>query len=117
MVPHWLKIAIQTFHDTENMVNTGPLCRLFRLSTHFLQIEGNGKEGKVHIDLVFTSMAETSVRHVVFHLSKNGFWFYASPAPMSHPRLGGEQLSCSFLVGFQTVVSLNHASVAIGLEA
>ena len=43
---------------TENMANTGRLYRLFQLSTHFLQIEGNGKEGKVHIDLVFTSMAQ-----------------------------------------------------------
>mgnify|MGYP006955214691 CR=1 FL=1 len=40
MVPHWLKIAIQTLHATENMANTGPLYRLFQLSTHFLQIEG-----------------------------------------------------------------------------
>ena len=54
MVPHWLKIAIQTLHETENMANTGPLYRLFQLSTHFLQIEGNGKEGKVHFDLVFS---------------------------------------------------------------
>ena len=29
MVPHWLKIAIQTLHETENMANTGPLYRLF----------------------------------------------------------------------------------------
>ena len=25
MVPHWLKIAIQTLYETENMANTGPL--------------------------------------------------------------------------------------------
>ena len=36
MVPHRLKIAIQTLHDTENMANTGPLYRLFQLSTDFL---------------------------------------------------------------------------------
>ena len=61
MVPHWLKIAIQTLHETENMANTGPLYRLFQLSTHFLQIEGNGKEGKVHFDLVFSKMSESLV--------------------------------------------------------
>ena len=30
MVPHCLKIAIQTLYETENMANTGPLYRLFR---------------------------------------------------------------------------------------
>ena len=62
-------------------------------------------------------MAETSVRHIVFHLSKNSFGFYASPAPMPHSLLGCEQLTCFSLVGFQMVVSLNHTPVAMGLEA
>ena len=49
---------------------------------HFLNIKGNGKEGKVHIDLVYTKMAKTIVRHVVFHLSENSFRFDTSPASM-----------------------------------
>ena len=77
MVPHWLKIAIQTLHDTENMANTGPLYRLFQLSTHFLQIEGNGKEGKVHFDLVFSKMSESFVAVISLHLPKDRLWFDA----------------------------------------
>ena len=36
---------------------------------HFLYIKGNGKEGKVHFDLVYTDMAKTTIRHVVFNSS------------------------------------------------
>lgn len=82
MVPHCLKIAIQTLYETENMANTGPLYRLFQLSTHFLQIEGNGKEGKVHFDLVYTDMAKTTICHVVFNLSENRFRLNTSFASM-----------------------------------
>ena len=116
MVPHWLKIAIQTLHETENMANTGSLYRLFQLSTHFLQIEGNGKEGKVHIDLVFANMTEASVRHIVFHLSENSLGFYASPASMPYPLLRSKQFTRLFLVGFQMVVTLNHTFVTSGIE-
>ena len=42
---------------------------------YFLQSLGNGKEGKVHIDLVFANMTEASVRHIVFHLSENSLGF------------------------------------------
>ena len=82
MVPHWLKIAIQTLHETENMANTGPLYRLFQLSTHFLQIEGNGKEGKVHFDLVFSKMSESFVAVVSLHLPKDRLWFDAPTTSM-----------------------------------
>ena len=78
MVPHCLKIAIQTLYETENMANTGPLYRLFQLSTHFLQIEGNGKEGKVHFDLVFSKMSESFVSVVGFHLTENSLGLYTS---------------------------------------
>ena len=100
MVPHCLKIAIQTLYETENMANTGPLYRLFQLSTHFLQIEGNGKEGKVHEDLILSKMAETFVIHIVFHLSEHGFRFYASLSSVFQPFLGAE-----LLFGFLPVFS------------
>ena len=46
--------------------------------TYLFYIEGNGKEGKVHEDLILSKMAETFVIHIVFHLSEHGFRFYAS---------------------------------------
>ena len=46
--------------------------------THLLYIESNGKEGKVHEDLVLSKMSETFVVHIVFNLSEHGFRFYAS---------------------------------------
>ena len=49
---------------------------------HFLYIKGNGKEGKVHFDLVYTDMAKTIVRHVVFYLPEDRFRLDASPASM-----------------------------------
>ena len=49
---------------------------------HFLNIKGNGKEGKVHFDLVYTDMAKTTIRHIVFNLSENRFWLDASPCSM-----------------------------------
>lgn len=56
------------------------VCHLLILdfSTHFLYIKSNGKEGKVHCDLVFSKMPEPFVSHVVFDLSKDGFRLYAS---------------------------------------
>lgn len=47
---------------------------------HFLNIKGNGKEDKVHIDLVYAKMAKTIVRHIVFNLPENSFRLDASPA-------------------------------------
>ena len=41
-------------------------------------IKSNGKEGKVHCDLVFSKMPEPFVSHIVFDLSKDGFRFYTS---------------------------------------
>ena len=50
--------------------------------THLFYIEGNGKEGKVHEDLILSKMAETFVVHIVFHivfhLFEHSFRFYAS---------------------------------------
>ena len=56
-----------------------PVFGLFRyFRTHFLYIEGNGEEGKVHRDLVFAEVPEAAVCHVGLHLSEDGFGFYAS---------------------------------------
>ena len=103
MVSHWLKIAIQTLHDTENMVNTDPLCRLFRLSTHFLQIEGNGKEGKVHFDLVFSKISESFVAVVSLHLSKDRLWFDAPTTSMLYSNLRCQPIWSELLQIFPTI--------------
>jgi len=63
-------------------------------------IEGNGKEGKVHEDLILSKMAETFVIHIVFHLSEHGFRFYASLSSVFQPFLGAE-----LLFGFLPVFS------------
>ena len=68
--------------------------------THLFYIEGNGKEGKVHEDLILSKMAETFVIHIVFHLSEHGFRFYASLSSVFQPFLGAE-----LLFGFLPVFS------------
>ena len=68
--------------------------------TYLFYIEGNGKEGKVHEDLVLSKMAETFVIHIVFHLSEHGFRFYASLSSVFQPFLGAE-----LLFGFLPVFS------------
>ena len=45
---------------------------------HFLDVEGDGEEGKVHSDLVFAEVAEALVMHVVLHLPEHGLRFYGS---------------------------------------
>ena len=60
--------------------------------THLFYIEGNGKEGKVHEDLILSKMAETFVVHIVFHLSEHGFRLYTSLSSVFQPFLGAEQL-------------------------
>ena len=62
----------------------GLSCGLFHLSAHFLQIEGNGKEGKVHIDLVFSKMSEAFVMVVSLDLSEDRLRLNAPPSPV-HP--------------------------------
>ena len=52
------------------------------LATHFLEIEGDGEEGKVHGDLVFAEVTEPFISHVVFHLAEDCLGFYASSSPV-----------------------------------
>ena len=46
---------------------------------HFLDVEGDGEEGKVHRDLVFAEVSEALVVHVVLHLPEHGLGLYGSP--------------------------------------
>ena len=85
------------------------------LSAHFLDIEGYGKEGKVHRDLVFPEVAETSICHIVFHLSEDGFGLNAPPSSLPDTVPGSEPFACLLLVFIQLVVDLYDASVRLCL--
>ena len=74
--------------------------------THLFYIEGNGKEGEVHKDLVLSEMPETFVVHVIFYLPEHGFRFYASSPPVFQPFLGAEQLFGFLLVFPEPVIQL-----------
>ncbi len=88
-----------------------------RLRAHFLYVEGNGEEGKVHCDLVFSEVPEAAVRHVEFHLAEDGLGFYASSPAMPDPILRGEQLPCFASVFVQPVVHFNYSLVVFGFIA
>ena len=67
---------------------------------------GHGEYGKVHIDLVFPFMTETSVIPVVFDLSENRLCLYRPSASVSQSFLRGEHLSCLSLVLVEIVIHL-----------
>ena len=70
------------------MGRISPVFGLFRyFRTHFLYIEGNGEEGKVHRDLVFAEVPEAAVCHVELHLSEDGFRLNASSTSVFEPIL------------------------------
>ncbi len=70
--------------------------------THLFYIEG--KEGKVHEDLILSKMAETFVIHIVFHLSEHGFRFYASLSSVFQSFLGTQQLFGFLPVSSESVI-------------
>ena len=72
--------------------------------THLFYIEGNGKEGKVHEDLVLSKMSDAFVVHVVFNLSEHGFRFYASLPSVFQPFPEAEQLFSFPLVFPKSVI-------------
>ena len=80
----------------------------FHLGTHLFYIEGNGKEGKVHEDLVHPKMAETFVVHIVFHLSEHSFRFYTSLSPVFQTYLGAELLFGFLPVSPESVIQFNR---------
>ncbi len=72
--------------------------------THLFYIEGNGKEGKVHEDLILSKMAETFVVHIVFHLFEHSFRFYASLSSVFQSFLGTQQLFGFLPVSSESVI-------------
>ena len=80
-----------------------PVHTLFcQFCTHLFYIEG--KEGKVHEDLILSKMAETFVIHIVFHLSEHGFRFYASLSSVFQSFLGTQQLFGFLPVSSESVI-------------
>ena len=72
--------------------------------THLFYIEGNGKEGKVHEDLILSKMAETFVVHIVFHLSEHGFRLYTSLPSVLQSFPAAEQLFGFLFVSSESVI-------------
>ena len=70
--------------------------------THLFYIEG--KEGKVHEDLILSKMAETFVVHIVFHLFEHIFRFYASLSSVFQSFLGTQQLFGFLPVSSESVI-------------
>ena len=74
--------------------------------THFFYIEGNGKEGKVHEDLILSKMAETFVVHIVFYLSEHSFRLYTSLSSVLQSFPAAEQLFGFLFVSSESVIQL-----------
>ena len=97
------------------MGRISPVFGLFcYLRAHFLDVEGNGKEGKVHCDLVFAEVTEAAVCHVELHLSEDGFRLDASSPSVLKSFLRGQQFACFSFVLVEPVVYLDRSSVVSG---
>ena len=69
-------------HCDSKMTKMGPVSAVsggfFHFSGHFLDVERDSEEGKVHRDLVFAEVAEAFVMHVILHLLEHGLRLYGS---------------------------------------
>ena len=100
------------------MGRISPVFGLFRyLRAHFLDVEGNGEEGKVHRDLVLAKVAEAAVCHVELHLSEYGFRLGTSSSPEPETFFRCQQFACFPFVLVEPVVHLDCALVTFGLVA
>ena len=72
--------------------------------THLFFYIEEGKEGKVHEDLILSKMAETFVVHIVFHLFEHSFRFYASLSSVFQSFLGTQQLFGFLPVSSESVI-------------
>ena len=81
-------------------------------STQFLQIEGDGKEGKVHGDLVFAEVTEPFIPHVVFHLAEDSLGFDTSSTSVFQPFFGGKEFTGLFLIFVEPVIDFQGSPVS-----
>ena len=84
--------------------------------THLFYVEGYGKEGKVHGDFVESEVAESTVCHIVFHLSENGFWLYRSFGSVFKSLFRNQLLTGFAFIFHESVVNFDGA-IPLGLEA
>jgi hypothetical protein len=90
----------------------------FAIFAHiFLNVEGRGKEGKVHVDLVFSKMSEAAVCHVVLHLSEDRLWLYASLSAVPDALFRFESLAGLLLITVEPVIDFYDPPVGRGLVA
>ena len=83
---------------------------------HFLHVEGNGKEGKVHFNLVHSKVAKSFISHVVFHLTEDRLWLNASSPSVFYPLFGKKSFTSLFPVPFHPVVNVDRP-VPLAIEA
>ena len=64
----------------------------------FLDVEGNGEEAKVHIDLVLAPVPEPLVLLVELHLPEDGLWLCRPLTPVHQPLLAEQLLPRALFV-------------------
>ena len=85
-----------------------PVYGLFRyFRAHFLDVEGNGEEGKVHCDLVFAEVTEAAVCHIELHLSEDCLRFDTSSPSVFESFLRGQQFACLSFIFVESMVYLD----------
>ena len=118
------KYSILTWRKTMNMAENavfGGISSVFRMfcdfPCHFLDVERNGEEGKVHFDLVFSHVAEPLVVHAGLHLSEYGFRFDVPPSSVHEHLLRGKPFGGLALVFPEPVIYLYYSSIHLRLVA
>ena len=105
-------------HKQAKMGLISPVFGLFRyLFAHFIDIECNGEEGKVHRYHVFAEVTEASVCHVGLHLPEDSFRLNTASPPVFESHFGSKHLPCFSFVFVQPVVDLDYSLVSFGLIA
>ena len=80
--------------------------------TQFLQIEGDGEEGKVHGDLVLAEVTEPFITHIVFHLAEDSLGFYTSSSSVFQSFFGGKEFTGLFLILVEAVIDFQCPPVS-----
>ena len=93
------------------------IAQFLTLCGHFLYVECNGEEGKVHCYLVLAEVSEAFVSHIEFQLPENCFRFYRAVGAVHEPFLRSESLSGFSLVFHEPVIDFNLPVAMLSLVA